>query len=257
MKYTLITGAASGLGLEFSKLFAADNHNLLLIDLNYQGLVDLKKELESLYDDIKVEILQADLSIDENLKMIYDYTTKNNWFINNLVNCAGFGDCCDFVDMDINKQMKMTDVDCNALLYLTRVYIDDMVKSNEGHIINVSSIAGFVPGPYMCTYHACKGFVLLLSEAIAYELRHTKVKVLALCPGPFESNFVKLAHNDYTFKKIKPISAYDVAKYGYKMSLKGKRIAVVGFKNKLTIFASKIFPRKIVCDSSAKTIKKR
>ena len=189
-------------------------------------------------------------------KKVFEYTQSKNYFVNNLVNCAGFGDRTDFKDMNIDKQLKMTDVDCNALLYFTRVYLDDMLKNNEGHIINISSIAGFIPGPYMCTYHACKGFVLLLGESISYELRKTNVKLLTLCPGPFLSNFVKLAHNDYTFEKIKPVSAEKVAMFGYKKSLKGKNLAIVGFKNKMTIFAAKIAPRRLVTSTSAKNMKK-
>jgi short-subunit dehydrogenase len=108
----------------------------------------------------------------------------------------------------------------------------------------------------MCTYHATKGYVLLLGEAISYELRNTNVKLLTLCPGPFLSQFVKKAHNDYTFSKIKPISSDEVAEFGYKKSLKGKSLAIVGFKNRITILASKFAPRKLVTSSSAKTMKK-
>ena len=90
---------------------------------------------------------------------------------NNLVNAAGFGDRCDFKDMDIDKQLKMTYVDCNAVLYFTKVFLDEMLKQDEGHIINVASIAAFMPAPYMCTYHACKSYVLLLGEAISYEIQ--------------------------------------------------------------------------------------
>ena len=256
MKVTLITGAASGLGNEFAKLYAKDNNNLLLIDINNEGLLNAKKELNTLYPNIEVDLMVADLSDTNELKKVYNYTKKKNYFINNLVNSAGFGDRCDFIDMDIDKQITMTNVDCNALLYFTRVYLDDMLKHNEGHIINVSSIAGFLPGPYMCTYHACKAYVLLLGEAISYEIRKSNVKLLTLCPGPFLSNFVKLAHNDYTFEKIKPITAEKVALFGYKKSLKGKNLAIVGFKNRLTIFAAKLAPRRLVTSSSAKTMKK-
>ena len=132
----------------------------------------------------------------------------------------------------------------------------NMIKNDDGHIINICSIAGFLPGPYMCTYHACKGYVLLLGEAISYEIRKTNVKLLTLCPGPFMSKFVEKAHNDYTFSKIKPISSDEVAEFGYKKSLKGKSLAIVGFKNRLTILASKFAPRKLVTSSSAKTMKK-
>ena len=256
MKVTLITGAASGLGLEFAKLYAKDNNNLLLIDINEEGLNNAKKEINNLHPNIVVDIMVADLSDVNELKKVYNYTTEKEYFINNLVNSAGFGDRCDFKDMNIDKQITMTNVDCNALLYFTRVYLDEMLKHNEGHIINVASIAGFIPGPYMCTYHACKGYVLLLGEAISYELRKTNVKLLTLCPGPFLSNFVKLAHNDYTFEKIKPVSAEKVATFGYKKSLKGKNLAIVGFNNRLTIFAAKLAPRRLVTSSSAKKMKK-
>lgn len=255
MKVTLITGASSGLGKEFAKLYAKDKNNLLLVATNIEKLKEVKEEVEKEYN-VQCDIIKADLSDKEELKKVYNYTLEKQYFVNNLVNNAGFGDRCDFKDMDIDKQMKMTEVDCNAVLYFTRVFLDNMLKNNEGHIINVASIAGFIPGPYMCTYHACKGYLLLLGEAISYELRKTNVKLLTLCPGPFLSNFVKLAHNDYTFQKIKPIEASEVAAYGYKKSLKGKTLAIVGFKNKLTILASKFAPRKFVTKTSAKTMKK-
>ena len=255
MKTTLITGAASGLGKEFAKLYAQDGNNLVLVDLDSEGLKKVKRDLLTIYN-IKCDIITADLSEKEELKKVFEYTKSEGYFVNNLVNCAGFGDRCDFKEMDIDKQLKMTDVDCNALLYFTRVYLDDMLKNDEGHIINVSSIAGFLPGPFMCTYHACKGFVLLLGESISYELKGTNVHLLTLCPGPFKSNFVAKAHNHYTFTKIKPVDASYVAKFGYKKSLKGKTLAVVGFKNRLTIFATRFAPRSFVTASSAKTIKK-
>lgn len=255
MKVTLITGAASGLGYEFAKLYASDNNNLLLVDINESNLINAKKELESSFQ-VNVDIVVANLANKDELKKVYNYTQEKNYFVNNLVNCAGFGDRTDFLEMNIDKQLAMTDVDCNALLYFTRVFLDNMIKHDEGHIINISSIAGFMPGPYMCTYHACKSFVLMLGEAIAYEIRKTNVKHLTLCPGPFLSNFVKEAGNDYTFKKIKPVTAKKVALFGYKKSLKGKTLAIVGFKNRLTVFACRFFPRKMVTMVSAKNMKK-
>ena len=256
MKITLITGAANGLGKSFAKLYAKDNNNLLLIDIDENSLNETINELKNEFPNILIDSLIVDLNKIEELKKVYNYTLEKDYFVNNLVNSAGFGDRCDFIDMDIDKQIAMTNVDCNALLYFTRVFLDKMIKNDEGHIINISSIAGFLPGPYMCTYHACKGYVLLLGEAISYEIRKTNVKLLTLCPGPFMSKFVEKAHNDYTFSKIKPISSDEVAEFGYKKSLKGKSLAIVGFKNRLTILASKFAPRKLVTSSSAKTMKK-
>ena len=256
MKITLITGAANGLGKSFAKLYAKDNNNLLLIDIDEISLNETINEIKNEFPNILIDSLIVDLNKIEELKKVYNYTLEKDYFVNNLVNSAGFGDRCDFIDMDIDKQIAMTNVDCNALLYFTRVFLDNMIKNDEGHIINISSIAGFLPGPYMCTYHACKGYVLLLGEAISYEIRKTNVKLLTLCPGPFMSKFVEKAHNDYTFSKIKPISSDEVAEFGYKKSLKGKSLVIVGFKNRFTILASKFAPRKLVTSSSAKTMKK-
>ncbi len=255
MKTTLITGAANGLGYEFACIYAKENNNLLLVDIEENKLIEKANELKENFK-VNVDYIVADLSNKDELKKVYNYTLEKDYFVNNLVNCAGFGDRCDFVDMNIDKQLAMTDVDCNALLYFTKVFLDKMLKENEGHIINIASIAAFMPGPFMCTYHACKAFVLLLGEAISYEIRKSNVKLLTLCPGPFLSEFVKKAHNDYTFKKIKPVTAKKVAEFGYKKSIKGKSMAIVGFKNRLTVFACRFFPRKMVTMVSAKNMKK-
>ena len=255
MKRTLITGASTGLGKELAKLYALDNNDLILVARNENKLNEVKDEILKLAN-VKCDIVVADLSIKEEWEKVYNYTKDKGYFVNNLVNNAGFGDRTDFLEMDIDFQIKMTEVNCNSALYLTRMFLPPMVEHNEGHIINVASIAAFMPGPFMATYHATKGYLLLLGEAISYELRKTKVKLLTLCPGPFNSEFVSKAHNDYTFKKIKPIEASEVAKYGYKKSLQGKSVAIVGFKNKLTVFATRFAPRSFVAKTSAKTMKK-
>ena len=255
MKFTLITGATGGLGVAFSKIYAKEKNNLFLVSTSEDKLKALKEQIENEFK-VTVDYISADLSKQEECEKVFNYTTQKGYFINNLVNGAGFGDRTDFKDMDIDLQMKMVSVNCSALLYFTRAYITDMLKNNEGHIINVGSLAGFVPGPYMCTYHASKAFVLNLGESIAHEIRKTKVKITTLCPGPFISGFVDKAKNDWTFKKIKPVSADTVAKYAYKQSIKGKRIAIVGFGNKLTAFAPRFFSRKFVATISAGTLKK-
>ncbi len=256
MKITLISGAASGLGKEFAKLYFKDNNNLLLIDIDIDGLNKLKEELEKENkNNLTIDIYKIDLTSLTELNKLKDYIISKSYFINNLVNSAGFGDREDFIKMDINKEISLTNLNCNALLYLTHLVIKDMVKNKEGHIINVSSIAGFMSGPFMSTYHASKAYVLLLSESIGYEVKKDNVKVLTLCPGPFNSNFVKLAHNDYTFKKIKPLEASKVALLAYKASIKGKKLLITGFKNKLTIFILRLFPRSLIVKVSAKTMK--
>lgn len=255
MEHVLITGSASGLGLEFAKLYAIDGQNLILVDVNEDGLKKAQETLASLNSKIDTVTFKCDLSLLSELKALTNFLEEKNYYVSTLINSAGFGDREDFIKMDIEKQIKMSEVNCNALLYLCHYFGTKMAMAKEGHIINVSSIAGFMAGPYMCTYHATKGYVLLLSESIGYELRKHNVKVLTLCPGPFKSNFVKLAHNDYTFRKIKPFEASEVALKAYKASKKGKRMLITGVKNKLTVFITRFFPRRLVTYTSAKTMK--
>jgi len=254
MNYTLITGATGGLGDAFAQIYAKNKNNLILVATNEEKL---KKQAQQLSTDygVTVKYVVADLSDKAQQKQVFDYAQRLG-FVNNLINNAGFGDRTDFREMDVDLQLKMVEVNCNALLYFTRVFLTDMLKNNTGNIINVGSIAGFVAGPYMCTYHASKAFVLNLGEAISHEIRKTRVKLLTLCPGPFVSGFVEKAKNDYTFKKIKPIPAQKVAEIGYKQSQKGKTLCIIGFKNKLTVFAPRFFSRKFVASVSASQIKK-
>ena len=254
-KYTLITGGASGLGLELSKLFAQDGTNLFLVSSNIKNLESAKELIEK-DSGVKVHILAVDLTNPGNFLQVKEYSDKNDLFINNLVNCAGFGDRTDFKDMDIDRQIKMVELNCNAPLYLMRVYLDNMLKYEEGHILNISSIAAFYPGPYMCTYHATKAFLLNISEAIERELKGTKIKLTTVCPGPFESGFVEKAKNNYTFKKIKPISTKKAADITYTAFKKNKSLKVIGFGNQLTAFVSRFFPRKFITNVSVTNIKK-
>lgn len=253
-KYTLITGGASGLGLELSKKFASEGNNLFLVSSNQSKLEKTSKELMATYN-VDVKFLALDLSNPDNFHLVKEYSDNNQMFINNLVNSAGFGDRCDFKDMDADTQIKMVELNCNCPLYLMNVYVKDMLKNNEGHILNISSIAAFIPGPFMVTYHASKVFLLYLSEGVERELKGTNVKLTTICPGPFNSGFVERAHNDYTFKKIKPISAEKVADISYKCFKKNKSLKIIGFKNKLIIFLTRFVPRKMVTNTSAKQLK--
>ena len=255
-KYTLITGASSGLGFELAKLFGKDGNNLLLVSSNEANLENAKAKLLKEFS-VDIKTLALDLTNPDNFKKVKEFTDKNGMFINNLVNCAGFGDRTDFKDMDIDKQLKMVELNCNAPMFLMRSYINDMIKANEGHILNISSIAAFVPGPYMSTYHASKAFLTNLSESVTRELKGTNVKITTINPGPFESGFVKKAGNDYTFSKIKPISAQKVAEISYKCMKKGKSFKVIGFKNNLMMLLTRFVPRKLVTNTSANQIKNK
>ena len=125
MKRTLITGASGGLGYELAKLYAKDNNDLILVARNEEKLNKVKEEITTTYN-VKCDIVVADLTKRCDWEKVYNYTVEKNYFINNLVNNAGFGDRTDFYQMDINTQIDMTEVNCNSVLYFTRMFLDKM-----------------------------------------------------------------------------------------------------------------------------------
>jgi len=243
----LITGASSGIGLEFSKIFAREGYNLLLIARNERKLFSLKKQLERDYK-IKAEILPKDLYKRHSAEEIYKFTKEKNIQVEILVNNAGFGDFGEFASSNLKKQEEMIDVNVRALVKLTYFYLNDMKEKNRGKIMNVASLAAFQPGPLMAVYYATKAFVLSFTEALSVELKDTKIKVSALCPGPTKTGFEDKANLETSglFKNLKIATAKEVAEYGYKSLMKGKVIAVYGAINKLIVFLGKVSPRSLV-----------
>ena len=182
----LITGASSGIGRDLARAFAKRGYNLVLIARNYERLNNIKSELEKL---VNVEIELIDVSSTENCIKIY----KKYPDIDILVNNAGFGDCGYFDKTDLEKEINMIDTNIKAYHILMKLYLENMIKKDSGKILNVASIAGFMPGPLMATYYATKSYIVRLSEAVREELEKEKsnVKISILCPGPVATNFNK------------------------------------------------------------------
>ncbi|WP_085518901.1 SDR family NAD(P)-dependent oxidoreductase [Marivirga sericea] len=247
MKTALITGASSGIGLELAKIHAQKGHNLVLVARSEQKLNDLKKELESQYK-ITATVISSDLSNPEAAHQLFELTEKDNIQVDYLINNAGFGDFEEFHKSDLNKALEMIGLNIKSLTILTRLYLDGMVKRKSGKIMQLASTASFQPGPLMAVYYATKHYVLAFSEAIAEELNGKGVTVTALCPGPTASGFQNAADlGDSKLVKGKklPTSA-QVAKYGFESMMKGKRVAIHGFQNKLMAFSVRFTPRSWV-----------
>ena len=253
MNVTLITGATSGLGYNLACLYAKDNCNLLLVARRDEKLKEIKEELEN--KNIIVDYFKCDVSNIHELDELLSYIDEKNYTVNRLINNAGFGDQKSLIDMDMNTQLEMINTNSVAPFYLMKKIAKKM-KDTGGSIINVASIAGLYPGPFMTTYHATKSFLVNLSLGAGYELKKYNINVLTLCPGPFLSNFTSVAHNDYTFKKIKPHTAEYVALAAYRSSKKKKQFVIVGFKNRLTYFVSRFVSMKFLVKSSSKNIVK-
>jgi len=247
MSTALITGASSGIGLELAKEFAKHKHDLVLVARSEDRLNSLADDLKADHR-ITVHVLARDLSNLKEVDEVYAYTQFQNLQIDYLVNNAGFGDYAYFYEADWNKLNAMLDVNIKALTRLSWLYVKDMVKSKSGRIMNVASTAAFQPGPTMAVYYATKSYVLLLSEAMANELEGKGVTVTALCPGATESGFQQAAdlHESKLVKGKKLPSSAEVAGYGYKAMMKGKKVAIHGFMNYLLAQSPRFFPRNMI-----------
>jgi short-subunit dehydrogenase len=143
-----------------------------------------------------------------------------------------------------------------ALTELTKIIYRQMRNRKKGKILNVSSIAGFIPGPWMAAYHATKAYVLSFSEALAVEAGDSGVTVTALCPGPTETNFENRASSGTSvqaFRKFGKLpTAAQVAEYGWKSMMKGKTVAIHGYRNRLLVFLVRFLPRKTVANMAGR-----
>lgn len=243
---TLITGASSGIGLELAKIFAKNNHNLVLVARSENVLNELKSQFEKDHN-IKVKVIVQDLKYYNAPTAIYDAVKLAKINVNILVNNAGFGNYGKFSATDLEAELEMIQVNITALTHLTKLFLKDMLENNIGRIMNVASTAAFQPGPLMAVYFASKAYVLSFSEALAEELHDTKIKVTALCPGPTKTNFGKAANieDGVLFTGNIP-DGKDVAEYAYNALVKGKRVAIHGFRNKMLANSVRFFPRKTV-----------
>jgi uncharacterized protein len=239
----LITGASSGIGLELAKCFAADGCSLILVARNQGALEKLADELRRAHG-IEAVVLTADLSLPETPKQIFKKLSAQKITADILVNNAGFGAQGKFAELPLSRQLEMLQVNITALTELTGLFLPGMIQRKRGGIFNVSSVAGFLPGPGMAVYYASKAFVLSFTEALAEEMRNSGVTVNVLCPGPTETNFSTVARGQNARRlQSSKMSAEAVARAGHKAFRDGTVICVPGLKNKFLIFMTRIWPR--------------
>jgi hypothetical protein len=241
-KTALITGASGGIGYELARIHAEKGGNLVLVARSIDKLDELKKELEEKYG-VVVHTMKKDLSLHGSAYDVYNRVNDLNIEIDYLINNAGYGDYRLFAESDWPKQEKMINLNITTLTHLTRLFLPQMVARKSGRILNVASVASFVPGPTMSVYFATKAYVLSFSEALAEELRGTGITVTALCPGPTESNFHFVARDGRKGRDRNMPTAREVSEYGYRSMLRGKVVAVPGFLNAMVPVLLKFMPR--------------
>ncbi len=236
----LITGASSGMGRDMAKILSQKGYDLILVARDEKKLEEVKKQLKT-----ETKIVVIDISNEENCKKIYE----ENKDIDILINNAGFGDCGHFEETSLDKDIQMIHTNIIAYHILTKLYLKEMIKKDSGKILNVASIAGFMPGPLMTTYYSTKNYVVRFSESIREELRRkkSKVQISILCPGPVDTNFNKVADVEFA---LKGLSSEYVAKYAINKFFKGKFYIVPGWKIKLARIGAKLAPASFVAKIS-------
>ncbi len=251
--YALITGASDGIGREMAWIMAENGHSLVLVARRKELLETLKKEILAKYA-VQVEVFGADLTLPEAIEQLHAFC--RNFTIDILVNNAGVGSYGYFHTLDWQKESAMVDLNVKALMYLSRLFVPAMVERGYGRVLNVASVAAFQPGPRMATYFATKAFVLSFSQAMAWELRNTGVTVTVLCPGPVLTGFQQAAGAAHSnMLRWMPLpSPRAVAMCGYRGMLKGKRVIIQGFLNRLMVFLTTFVPSGLVLAASAKAI---
>ncbi|MBR3003303.1 MAG: SDR family oxidoreductase [Clostridia bacterium] len=239
MAKALVTGASSGIGRDIAKELAKRNIDLILVSRDLDKLNEVKNQIQN----VQVEVIAKDLNIEQNCKDLYEQVKEQK--IDILINNAGFGVFGKFTESPLEKELNMIKTNVVAMHVLTKLFLQKMEKENSGYILNVASIAGYMPGPLMAAYYSTKAYVVRLTQAIREELRRNKsnVKVGVLCPGPVDTNFNNVAGVKF---KAKSLSSDYVAKYTVDKIMKKKFYIVPGVQIKAVRFFSKITPDNLL-----------
>lgn len=233
----LITGASSGIGRDMARYLASKGWDLILVARREDRLIELKRD----FSGVNTRIIILDIGKQEDCYKLYDETKDEK--IDMLINNAGFGLAGEFISTDLDTELNMIDVNVKAVHILTKLYLKDFVKRDSGIILNVASSAGFMPGPLLSTYYATKNYVLRLTEAVYEELRRkgSRVKISALCPGPVNTEFNKVAKVKFA---VNGISSEMCAKTAIDGALSGKLVIVPGGMLKVGLFFRRFVPEK-------------
>ncbi len=243
MSTVLITGASSGIGEECAKLFSKRGYDLLLVARNEKRLLEIKEKIK---ENNNIYCLAIDLTLNDGPQKVYEYCKKNNIEVSVLINNAGYGDFGEFLESDLDNYQKMITLNDIALVSLTHLFGKDMKERKSGHIINVASIAGFMPGPYMAVYYASKAFVLNFTIAINQEFKPYNIHTTTICPGPIRTPFWQRAgvsmnnfKDNHLARSPKQVANCILKAYDHK-----KVLVVDGFMNKVLVFFSKFISKK-------------
>jgi uncharacterized protein len=244
-KWALVTGASAGIGKALAEELAAGGTNLVLTARRVDRLEDLARTLQEKFK-VKTEIVAADLAEAAAPETIFAFTRGKNIVVELLVNNAGFGQYGELHHVETQRLLDMVQVNCGAVVHLTRLYLPEMVRRRRGDILILASTASFQAVPYISTYAATKAFDLLFAEGLAEEMKPHGIRVCALCPGSTESEFHDVAGQSGLASMRKRETAEKVARTGLAALAAGKSSVISGFQNILGAQSQRIVPRRLV-----------
>lgn len=237
--WVVITGASSGLGADFARLFAADGHSIVLVARRRERLEELAEALPT-----KTRVFVQDLAQPQAPARVTAYLDEQGIVPDVLVNNAGFGLRGTFAELDRERQLEMVRLNALAATDLMRRLLPAMIERDRGGVLNVASLAGFQPGPNMGVYFATKAYLLHLSEAVAEETRGTGVTVSAFCPGPVATEFGDVAGlGNPAAYGFWTMSSEKAARLGYRGFLRGRTVIVPGVVPKFARVLDWLMPR--------------
>lgn len=253
----LITGATSGIGYEFAKIFAQNNYNLILIARNRENLRKTALEMKRISNHIEVTEIAIDLFERESAREIYKITKERRIFVDILINNAGQGEWGKFNETDLDRELSLIDLNINSVLSLTKYYLKPMLKNSKGKILFLASSVSKAPSPYMAVYAATKAFILSFAEALANETKDTSITVTALQPDATDTDFFHKAkaENSVTYKEKKLADPEKIAKDGFEALQKGQNVVQPGFQNKFQGVLNNIISDAVVAKNMEKQMK--
>jgi uncharacterized protein len=245
-RVALVTGASSGLGVDFARELARRGARLVLVARREDRLQAVQEELKRDHG-VEVSTVTLDLADADGPQALYDLVRQQHLQVDILVNNAGFGVYGDFVDIPWDREREMLQLDIVALTHLTKLFARDMVKRGSGWMLQVASIGAFQPSPTYATYSAAKSYVLNFSIALNFELRGSGVSSTVISPGVTRTEFLQVSGQEKTwFHRMTMMESADVARTGIAAMLRRRPSVVPGFMNALTAFFTRLTPRNML-----------
>ncbi|MCA1478608.1 SDR family oxidoreductase [Bradyrhizobium sp. NBAIM08] len=255
-RVTLITGASAGIGMELARVFAANGHRLALTARRVDRLEALANEIAA-KGGKKPIVIACDLEDPHAGERIAAALAAEGVELDHLVNNAGFGVFGDAIERDRVAQLGIVDVNVRALTDLSLRFADQLIR-NKGGLLNVGSVAGFLPGPGMAVYYASKAYVISFTEALRAELAPRGVRVTVLCPGPVPTEFqARAGVGSQHDTAMLNVSAAEVAREAYRALMANKRAVLPGLGNKIVPFALRFFPRGFILAATSRFQRQR